>query len=276
MRCAPLARALAMLWLAPIGAANAATPLEAVPEAEPGVNIVALAWGRIPDHAGSDESVSGIAPLVRLQLEGERYVQLVGTELSWNAIDDAQWRAGPLLGFRPGRKKTLDPVVRQMQPVDGEIELGAFATRVWRLGDDPRHLLNVSADLLRGTGRGHGGWVGSVRINAFVPVSRAVLLNAGIGRGFGSGAYSDAYFGVAAGDAALFPSLGGNAFSAGGGWTDWRITYGAVVHLSPQWHLVAGGRWLQLDSRLAKSPIVSERGARSSHIFGVGAGYVWR
>lgn len=267
---------LALAWTALTGQAAAATPLQAVPEAEPGVNIVALAWGRIPDHSGSDESASGIAPLVRLQLAGERYVQLVGTELSWNAIDDDAWRAGPLLGFRPGRKKTLDPVVRQMTPVDGEVELGVFATRVWRLGKDPRHLLNASADVLRGSGSGHGGWVGSLRVNVFVPVSRVVLLNAGVGRGFGSGAYTSAYFGVAGSDVALFPSLVGGAFSPGGGWTDWRITYGAVVHLSPQWHLVAGGRWLRLDNRFARSPIVSERGARSSSIIGVGAGYVWR
>jgi outer membrane scaffolding protein for murein synthesis (MipA/OmpV family) len=257
-------------------AAAGATPLGAVPEAEPGVNIIALAWGRVPDHAGSNESVSGVAPLVRLQGVGERYVQLVGTELSWNAIDDAQWRVGPQLGLRPGRKKTLDPVVRQMTPIDGEIEVGAFATRVWRLGDDTRHLLNISADVLRGTGRGHGGWVGGLRINVYVPVSRAVLLNAGVGRGFGNGAYTAAYWGVGAGDAGLFPSLGGRAFTPGTGWTDWRITYGAVVHLSPQWHLVAGGRWLQLDSRISRSPIVSERGTRSSNIIGVGLGHVWR
>jgi outer membrane scaffolding protein for murein synthesis (MipA/OmpV family) len=267
-----LALAAAML----AESAAAATLLEAVPEAEPGVNIVALAWGRIPDHAGSNESVTGLAPLVRLQGAGERYVQLVGTELTWNALDDARWRAGPVLGFRPGRKKTLDPVVRQMQPVDGALELGAFATRVWRLGEDPRHLLNVSADVLRGIGRGHGGWVGSLRVNVFVPVSRAVLLNAGVGRGFGSGAFTAAYWGVGSGDTSLFPSLGGGAFTPGGGWTDWRITYGAVVHLSPQWHLVAGGRWLQLDSRISRSPIVGERGARSSNIIGVGLGYVWR
>jgi outer membrane scaffolding protein for murein synthesis (MipA/OmpV family) len=250
--------------------------MEAVPEAEPGVNIIAFAWGRIPDHAGSNDSVSGIAPLVRLQLGGERFVQLVGTELSWNAIDDDLWRAGPLLGFRPGRKQTIDPVVRQMHPVDGEVEVGGFVTRVWRLGDDPRHLLNVSADALRGTGRGHGGWVGSLRVNAFVPISRAVLLNAGVGRGFGSGSYTLAHWGVGTADAALFPSLGGSAFAPGGGWTDWRLTYGAVVHLSPQWHLVAGGRWQQLDGRVARSPIVAQRGARSSNLFGLGMGYVWR
>lgn len=269
------ARSGVLAGLALASAAVGATPLEAVPEAEPGVNIVALAWGRVPDHAGSNESVSGIAPLVRLQLAGERYVQLVGTELSWNVLDDTRWRAGPLLGFRPGRKETVDPVVRQMQAVDGELEIGAFATRIWRLGEDPRHLLNVSADVLRGTGLGHGGWVGSLRINAFVPASRTVLLNVGLGRGFGSSAYTSSYFGVAATDAALFPSLAGGAFSPGGGWSDWRITYGAVVHLSPQWQLVAGGRWLRLDRRLAKSPIVSERGSRSSNIFGLGVGYVW-
>ena len=67
----------------------------------------------------------------------------------------------------------------------------------------------------------------------------------------------------------------GGTFTPGGGWTDWRITCGAVVHLSPQWHLVAGGRWPQLDRCLAKHSIVSERGTRSSSIFGVGAGYVW-
>lgn len=258
------------------GAVSAASPLEAVPEVEPSVNIVALAWGRIPDHAGSNESVSGIAPLVRLQLEGERYVQLVGTELGWNAVDHPHWRAGPLLGYRPGREETIDPVVRLMQPFDGEIELGAFATRVWRLGKDPRQLLNASADLLRGVGRGHGGWVGSVRVTAFVPISRAVLLNAGVGRGFASGDFTKAYWGVGAGDVSLFPSLSGSAFAPGGGWTDWRVTYGAVVHLSPQWHLVAGGRWMQFDTRLSKSPIVAERGSRSSNIFGIGVGYVWR
>ncbi len=71
-RCALLALAVTTL----AGTAAAATPLEAVPEAEPGVNIVALAWGRIPDHAGSNEGVSGIAPLVWLKLAGGRWLQL--------------------------------------------------------------------------------------------------------------------------------------------------------------------------------------------------------
>jgi outer membrane scaffolding protein for murein synthesis (MipA/OmpV family) len=257
------------------GAAGAA-PLEVVPAIEPGVNIVALAWGRIPDHPGSNDSVSGVAPLVRMQLAGERYVQLVGTELGWNLIDHPRWRAGPLVGLRGGRQETVDPVVRRLQPVKAEVELGAFVTRVWSLGADPRHLVNVSADLLRGTGRGHGGWVGSLRVNAFVPVSRAVLLNAGLGRGLASGDFTTAYHGVGQADSAVFPSLGGRGYAPGGGWTDWRVTYGAVVHLSPQWHLVAGGRWLRLDAGLVASPVVAERGARSSSIVGVGLGYVWR
>lgn len=273
-----LAAAASVVLALGLGAAvaAAASPLEAVPQAEPGVNIVALAFGRMPDHPGSNDSVSGVAPLVRWQLAGERYLQLVGTEASWNAVDDAQWRAGPLLALRPGRKDTPDDVVRRLRPRDAEIELGAFVTRVWRLGEDPRHLLNLSADLSGGTGRGHGGRVGSVRVSAFVPVSRGLLLNLGLGRGFADGEFAQAYWGVDAADAAVFPSLGAGGYRAGGGWTDWRVTYGFVAHLSPQWHLVAGGRWLRLDDHLARSPIVAERGARASNIIGVGLGYVWR
>ena len=266
--------ACALAALLPLGA-RSAEPMAAFLEAERGVNIIALAAGSVPDHPGSDDRAQGLAPLVRLQLSGERYVQWVGTEFSWNVLDDPDWRAGPVANWRAGRKQVQDGVISAMSPVDGGWEFGAFVSRVWRFGQDPRQNLTLGADVLAASGA-HSGAVGSVRLNYFHPVSRALLVNVGLGRGWGSADYHDAYFGVKGQDVALFPSLQGQPFRPGSGWTDWRLTYGAVLHLSPSWHLVAGGRVQWLDDRVAKSPVVAERGKRVQHIVGVGVGYVWQ
>lgn len=149
-----------------------------------------------------------------------------------------------------------------MTEVAGTVELGAFISRSWALSADPRHLVSIGADFAMDAASGHGGSWMSIRGNCFLPVGRALLLNLGVGRGWGSSKFTRAFYGVSDQDTGLFPSLVNQTYEPGKGWMDWRVNYGAIVHLSPSWHLVAGGRWQRLGSDLARSPVVAERGQR--------------
>jgi outer membrane protein len=266
-------------WVAAGSAAlMAALPGIAYPQVaffdpQEGVNTVFLGVGSAPDYMGSADNQAAIAPLGRYYFSGKRYVQLLGPQISLNLANDEVWQFGPQVLFRFKRDSDVDdPVVARMRPIDSEVEGGVFVAASWKLGSDPRHRFGVRADIQAGS----NGTEGTLTANYYHPVSRGVVLNLGGGMGFSNDKWARTYYGVNGTDVALFPSLGGNEYNAQGGVNDFRVNFGAIVHLSPQWHLALGARYLRLRGDAVDSPIVSQRGDRDQWIYGAGIGYVWQ
>lgn len=256
--------------------AGAATSLEPIVQVEEGVNFLGGVVGRVPEFAGALDTAAGIAPMARWQLRGERFVQLLGTELTLNVLDHPRWRWGPSLGVRLGRREVSDPVVRQLQPVPSTAELGAFLAYSEPLGADPRQRLGFNLSAAGSTAGAYGGLYGAASVYYLKPVAPWLTLNLNAGIGVAGSGFVRTYFGVSETDAGLFPSLAGAAYRPDGGVTDVRLVAGGLLHLSPQWHVVAGARVQRLLGDAADSPIVRERGRATQWIAGAGLVYMWR
>lgn len=266
--------ALALAFLA--ASAHGANSLEPIIQLEEGVNLAGAVLGRVPEFWGSRDNATGIAPMARLQLGGERFVQWIGTEVTVNLLDHPRWRAGPSLGVRLGRREVSDPVVRAMRPVASTAEVGAFIGYTEPLGPDPRHRWGFNVALAGATGSVYSGLYGVASAHWLKPVAPWLTLSATGGLGFSGSGFQRAYFGVEPVDAIRFTDLGPAGYRPGAGLTDVRAVTGAMVHLSLDWHVLAGVRWQRLLGDVAASPIVRQRGDATQWIAGAGIVYLWR
>jgi outer membrane scaffolding protein for murein synthesis (MipA/OmpV family) len=247
-----------------------------VPEFQEGINFIGLAVGAAPDYSGSDDYMGGIAPYGRYLYSGERYVQLLGPELTVNLVNDRNWRLGPVVRYRFGRDDDVDDkVVKEMREIDDTTEVGVFIGYRAQLSANPLHQVSFAADVLTDTGDTHEGTTASARVNYFHPFSERLIGNIGVGIAYGSDDFTQTYFGVTGSDVALYPSLGGRPYEASGGLTGVRIPFGVTTPLSPQWMLSAGGRYERLLGDAEDSPIVDERGDANQWFFGLGAAYLF-
>lgn len=241
---------------------------------EDGINVVGAAVGSIPDYVGSDDSEGGIAPIGRYYFSGQRYVELLGPDLSINLNDSESFQYGPIGRYRFGRDRDIDDsFVEKMQEIDDTIELGIFIKSSNRLSDNPLHRLNFIGDITFDAGGEHDGYFASARVSYFKPVAKATVLHLGGGVGYASSDYMDTYFSVDATDAAL---SGLPLYKASSGMHDYRVSFGLVQHLSPNWHLGVGGRYQRLLNDAEDSPVVDIRGDEDQWIYGAGLVYVWQ
>lgn len=267
---------LVFAWVALAAPAHAANSLELIVQVEDGVNFAGAVVGRVPEFVGSRDKATGLAPMVRWQLDGQRYVQWLGGEVTVNLLDHPRWRAGPSLGVRFGRREVSDPVVRALRPVPSTAELGGFVAYNAPLSEDPRHRWGFNVAAAGATGKAYSGLTGSASAFWMKPLAPWMTLSANAGLGFAGSGFQRTYFGVEAGDAALFPGLDAAGYRPGSGVTDVRAMGGAMVHLSLNWHVLGGVRWQRLMGDVGASPIVRQRGDRNQWIAGLGVLYLWR
>lgn len=254
--------------LAPAVAEDFYIPLEVT---QP--NFIGFGVGAYPDYFGSDDESVGVAPLGRLGLGGERYVQLVATDVRFNLIDDRNWRLGPAAFYRFGRDSSIDdPVVRQVHEVDRSLDLGLSGGYTWRDPADDRKRVGFSVWTLADVTGGHDGWTTGANVFGMYPVALPVTIAAGAGVTYADGNYMDTYFGVTPADS---QASGLAPFSAGAGVRDARGWLVGMLHLSPRWHLGAGVLYSRLLGDAKDSPIVSERGSANQWVYGVGSMYAW-
>lgn len=247
-----------------------------VPEVQDGISFGGLGIGVAPDYMGSADHTAGIAPYGRYLFSGQRYVQLLGTELTVNLLDNPRWRVGPLLRYRFSRNDDVeDKVVKQMRPISDTTEAGLFVTYKMPMSANPLHQLSFTADVAADTGDTYDGVSGSVRVNYFHPFNERLLGNIGLGVAYGSNGFAETYYGVTGSDIALFPSLNGQPYKPSGGVTGVRIPFGLTTPLSKQWMLSGGGRYERLVGDMEDSPIVEDRGNANQWILGVGAAYLF-
>ncbi len=236
-------------------------------------NYVALAVGAVPDYMGSDDYTGGVAPAGLWKFgSSERFARLLVTELTVNVLDSRKWRLGPVLNYRLARDDVDDNAVDRMRDIDGTFEAGAFVGRTWISREDPRHRFSTSAQFLQDLGDGHGGYLVSASARYFRPVTLPLTLSIGATLTYGSGGYTQTYFGVDAENAAR---SGLSQFSAGGGLRDVRVPVMAIYSLSPHWHLAGGLVYSRLLGDASDSPIVDKRGSSNQLFAGLGVAYAW-
>ena len=237
-------------------------------------NVIGVGGGMFPDYIGSDDYTAGAAPFFRWTFAGqERYLQFLVTELSLNLVNHPNFAFGPVLNYRFGRDDSIDDkVVKKMEEIDGTVEVGAFASYIWREQKNPRHRFIASAEALFDVGDEYKGWLGLASMRYWIPVSRPIDLLFGVGTTYGNSQYMDKYFGVGTADAAR---TGLSYFKADGGFRDVNAQFAAVFHFSESWHLGAGVKYFNLMSDASDSPIVDDRGSANQWVYGLGLAYSW-
>ena len=199
------------------------------------INMLGLVAGQAPDYSGSDDYDTAVAPMGRYYYSGNRYIQLLGPQVTLNLIDDDVWQFGPELFYRFGRDNDVDDsVVRQMREIDDTLMAGAFVAATLT---DPHNELKrwvFSADLVTDVEDTNSGFYGTAMAKYWFPMG-TVLMNVSGGISFASDDYNDTYYGVSGTDIALFPSLGGSRYQADGGINSARVMVGGVMPLSKTW-----------------------------------------
>ena len=236
-------------------------------------NIVGVAGGMAPDYQGSRDYRFVGAPFFKFTFWGERYAQLLATELTVNVINHPVLRFGPSLNYRPGRSDDVDdPVVAKMKNIDDTAEAGAFIGAQFIDKSDPRHRFSATVDFLHDVGDVYNGYNITLSARYWYPFSLPIDLTIGVSTTYADDKYMETYFGVTQGDSAR---SGLPVFSASGGIRDVTVSPGLVYHLSKSWHVGAGLRYQRLLSDAQDSPVVKDRGSADQWIYGLAVGYSW-
>jgi MipA family protein len=236
-------------------------------------NVVGIGVGMAPDYEGSNNYKAVAAPFFKFNLGGERSLTLRATELSANLLDHPFLRFGPILNYRFGRDHNVeDRVVKHMAEIDGAVEGGGFFGLEFVDKANPRKRFITSIDFVGDLGNTYSGYLVSLSVRGWYPLSRAFDLNVGAVAQYADNNYMETYFGVNPIDAKV---TGLRQFSAGSGIKDYRLTSALVMHLSPDWHVGAGVQYRRLLEDAADSPVVKDRGSADQFIGGLGLAYSW-
>lgn len=260
--------------LSTILASGATFAQMAIPLQDSEVNVVGLAVGTAPDYYGSSKQEGGVGPYARYQFKDtERYVLLLGPQLSANLLNDKNWRAGPLVKYRFARDNDVeDRVVRQMDKIDGAVFGGAFVEYKMPLSNTRMHQIVFGGDVAGSK----NGTEAHLRATYWQPLSSKLLATVGLGMTYGNNKFADTYFGVtSAHDIALYPSRGGRAYNASSGVVGWNIPVGLTMPINKEWLLSAGARYERLVGDAKSSPVVDQRGSANQWIGGVGVAYMF-
>lgn len=277
LRCKTMAAAAAML-VAQSGIAQDMIPFEF----QDRINVVGLGLVAVPDFYGSADNEGAAAPIVRYWFAGDRYVQLLGPELTLNLVDRKDFRAGPVIRVRGRRDDDVDDeVVKRMRPIASTTEVGAFAQyHLYLDPGQPLHKLVFEADIVGNTGDTYNGATGNLSVNYIYPFQKSMVGNKTIGSiGFGmffaSSSFNRAYFGVTGTDVALFPTLGGRQFEPDSGMTSIKIPFSLTMQVDKQWLVTVGGRYERLLGDAKDSPIVENRGDANQWALGAAVSYAF-
>jgi outer membrane protein len=259
---------LAGALAAPVAHAQLVPPVDAID-----VNLVGIGVGSVPDYSGSSNQTTAAAPILRYQFkDSERYFLWLGPTMQLNLLNMTTWRAGPMINYRPKRGSDVeDSVVKQMNQIDSVVEGGAFVQYNLKLSSTKMHQLVFSGDIAGSS----NGTVGHLRMMYWQPFSPTIIGNIGVGMTYGNDKFMQTYYGVSGTDIALFPSLGGQAYSPGGGVSGVNIPFGLTMAVSKQWLVSVGGRYESLQGDAKDSPIVSQRGDSNQWIGGVALSYLF-
>jgi outer membrane scaffolding protein for murein synthesis (MipA/OmpV family) len=245
-------------------------------------NFVGLGAFSVPDFYGSSNNKAAAVPLARYSWDGTSYIQLLGPELSMNLMPDRQWRAGPLIRFRPRRDDEVDDeIVKRMRPIPSATEIGAFAAYHMPLDPNhPLHKLVLGGDIVANTTGVYNGVTGNLRVTYYYPFPQAVagqqlVGTIGLGMFIASDSFNRKYFGVGGSDLNLFPELGGRPYNPGSGLTSVKIPFSLSTQVNRQWLLSFAGRYERLLNDAKDSPVVNRRGDANQWQVGIAATYLF-
>ena len=237
-----------------MSAAQAQTPSVAEPGAMQQGNVrVSLGMGVAlrPDYAGSRSQVLMPAPVVDIRFRDTLFLSTAGglPSLGANLINEAGWRAGPVVRLRFPRQEKANAVLRGMGDVDWTPEVGGFVE--YRAG-----FFRLGGEVRRGVGD-HDGVVAELRADAVTRPADGLMLSFGPRLNLGDESFTRRYFGV---DTLQSARTGYPTHRPGGGVTSVGAAVFASYALTSKLSLTGIVEFNRLQGGAADSPLV--RGGR--------------
>lgn len=235
-------------------AAQAQTPSVAEPGAMQQGNVrVSLGMGVAlrPDYAGSRSQTLMPAPVVDIRFRDTLFLSTAGglPSLGANLINEAGWRAGPVVRLRFPRQEKANAVLRGMGDVDWTPEVGGFVE--YRAG-----FFRLGGEVRRGVGD-HDGVVAELRADAVTRPADGLTLSFGPRLNLGDESFTRRYFGV---DTLQSARTGYPTHRPGGGVTSVGAAVFASYALTSKLSLTGIVEFNRLQGGAADSPLA--RGGR--------------
>lgn len=231
-----------------------------------GEGFIGVGGTAAPDYEGGDDYEGGPAVFGKWTFNNGMYGELGGTaeagqaaRLSGNLIPSRwseNWKAGPLLQYRPGRKGVDNDRVDDMENIEHTGEVGAFVG--YELGRWD-FVLAGSADV----GDVHNGVVADLEVGYDWPMNDRWTFSFSGNTSYASGNYMDTYFGVSREDSLR---SGLQEYDADGGIKD--VGAGVAVHYTPwkHWGILGGVNYYRLVGDADDdSPVVDEGSENQVH-----------
>lgn len=219
---------------------------------------------RAPEFQGSKNSKFTVSPIIAIGRQGkEPRFSSRNDSPSLGLFESDAVRVGIAGKFIPKRDGDTSADVAGLSPVKYGLEIGGFA-EVY-----PVDWMRVRGELRQGI-RSHDGVVGDLSADAFADLAPNLRLSAGPRATYGSKGYSQAYYGVDAGEAA---ASGLSAYNPDGGWQSAGLGTALTLQATDNLQASLFGEYRRLTGPAADSSLVRERGTKNQLMIGVSASY---
>ncbi len=230
-----------------------------------------------PAYSGSDDYQLNAVPDVSVKYE-DKFEASIVNGVRYNLVRYNGITAGPIARYDFGRDDDGDGFLRMagdktddlrgMGDVDGAPELGGFI--------DYEIIPSINAELeVRQAIGGHEGLVGDLGVNYATEVGgfdRPVYFKAGPRMKVASSDYTEAYYGVDAGQSAR---TGLSQYKPDGGVVSYGVGASVTVPVTERIRATAFAGYDRLGKEAADSPLVEDRGSANQGTMGAVVGYAF-
>lgn len=238
--------------------------------------IIGLGFGISPQYEGGDVYEFGFVPFGRFSYrEHQQYLEVGPNpgsrtyQARLNVLPYEGVESGPMLNYRPGRKRVDNQAVRQLPNIDNGAEAGGFV-RYWLPLDLARQRIGVEFSGAADFTNAYYGWWLQPALAYRAGISDSVSF---MGRAYADYAnkdYMQTYFGINANQSAR---SGLRERDADAGFKDVGLTLGVNWQFTKHWFTGVVGTYERMIDDAASSPVTRDAGNKNQGSGGVYIGY---
>lgn len=219
-------------------------------------------WG--PEYQGSRNSTFRVSPLVAIGHRGkEARFSSRNDSASIALIESDALRIGLAGRFIWKRDGGTSKDLEGLHRIPYGAELGGFADIF------PTTWLRLRGELRQGV-FSHSGLVADLSADAFTDITPVIRLSAGPRATYATRGYSQAYYGVDAGESAL---SGLSRYDPDGGWQSFGVGTALTWAMTDNLDASVFAEYKRLVGPAGDSSLVRERGSRNQSLVGISAIY---
>jgi outer membrane scaffolding protein for murein synthesis (MipA/OmpV family) len=238
--------------------------------------IIGLGFGIAPQYEGGDVYKFGFVPFGRFSyLEHQQYLEFGPNpgsrtyQARLNVLPYEGIELGPMLNYRPGRKRVDNQAVRRLPNIDNGAEAGGFV-RYWLPLDLERQRIGVDFSGAADFTNAYDGWWLQPGVTYKAAISESVSFTGRAYADYADKDYMQTYFGINANQSAR---SGLRERDADAGFKDVGLTLGINWQFAKHWFTGVSGTYERMIYDAASSPVTRDAGNKNQGSGGVYVGY---